>query len=93
MHLLLVAHDVNYNLHLFTHLNSLNHECIQVNDSGCNSLDLAVREPCGDIQRTDRRLGVGHTLKGRAEFTGSIVKGKISFVSIIIEILCNLCST
>ena len=62
---------------------SLNHECIQVNDSGCNSLELAVPEDCGDIiQRTDWRFGVGHTVKGCAKFPGPIVNGKITFVSI-----------
>lgn len=39
-------------------------------------------EPCGDIPRTYWRLGVGHTVKGCAEFAGPSVKGKITFVSI-----------
>ena len=39
-------------------------------------------EPCGDLQLTDQRFGVGYTVKGCAEFAGPIVKGKITFVSL-----------
>ena len=55
--------------------------CMQMNDtgSGCNMLELAVPEPCGNLQLTVS--GTGHTVKGYAEFDGPILTGKITFVS------------
>ena len=54
---------------------------MQMNDtgSGCNMLELAVPEPCGNLQ-----LNVsdsGHTVEGYAKFAGPILTGKITFVS------------
>lgn len=52
----------------------MDHPCIQVNNSECNSLELTVS-------------GSGHIVKGYAVFDGPTLTGRIMFVSCIASVV------